>query len=440
MTYAEATEFLFSLRRFGWRLGLETVGHLLALLDNPQGGLPSIHIGGTNGKGSTAAMLAAMLQAAGYRTGLYTSPHLLGFTERIRIDGVPIGEAEVTHLAAQLRTLCAEHFAQYPIPNPPSDRLPHPTFFELTTAMAFLHFQRQAVEVAVIEVGLGGRFDATNIITPRVAVVTNVSLEHQEYLGRTLPEIAMEKAGIIKAGVPVVTATRDEAFEVIRRTASERGAPLLHIPASYSWTIGASGMSGQSLDLTGPNRRYDALEIPLAGRHQAENAVTAIAAAELLDAQGFRLSETVIRRGLTQASWPGRLQIVADRPRILLDGAHNPAGAQALSAFVQEHRPTLGRLVLVFGVLKDKDWETMLALLGPLADQIILTHPPADRGADPHDLLLADRYCPKVEIAADPGEGLALARAAAGVDDTILVTGSLYMVAAALRILDVPVP
>jgi dihydrofolate synthase/folylpolyglutamate synthase len=250
----------------------------------------------------------------------------------------------------------------------------------------------------------------------------------------------MEKAGIIKAGVPVVTATRDEAFEVIRRTASDRRAPLLHIPASYSWTIGASGMSGQTLDLTGPNRRYDALEIPLAGRHQAENAVTAIAAADLLEAAGFRLSETVIRRGLTQASWPGRLQIVADRPRILLDGAHNPAGAQALSAFVQEHRPTLGRLVLVFGVLKDKDWETMLALLGPLADQIILTHPPADRGADPHDLLLADRYCPKVEIAADPGEGLALARAAAGVDDTILVTGSLYMVAAALRILDVPVP
>ncbi len=439
MTYTEATAFLFSLRRFGWRLGLETVRHLLDLLGNPQTGVPSIHIGGTNGKGSTAAMLSAILQAAGYRTGLYTSPHLLGFTERIRVNGVPIGEAEVMRLTAQLKDLCSAHFAQYPIPNPPSHRLPHPTFFELTTAMAFQHFAREAVEAAVIEVGLGGRFDATNVTSPRVAVVTNVSLEHQEYLGRTLPEIALEKAGIIKPGVPVVTATRDEAYEVVRHTASEREAPLVHVPAAYAWTIRESGLIGQTLDLTGPNRRYEALQIPLAGRHQAENAVTAVSAAEVLEAQGFPVGETAIRRGLARARWPGRLQIIADRPRILLDGAHNPAGAQALASFVAEHRSTLSRLTLVFGVLQDKDWEAMLAPLGPLADQIILTHPPADRGADPHDLVAADRYCPKVEIAADPGEGLALARAVARSEDTILVTGSLYTVAAALRILDVPI-
>ncbi len=440
MTYTQATEFLFSLRRFGWRLGLETVERLLALLDNPQVRVPSIHIGGTNGKGSTAAMLSAVLRAAGYRTGLYTSPHLLDFRERIRVNGVPIPEREVTRLTAQLKDLCSAHFAHQPIPTPAAVRLPHPTFFELTSAMAFLHFARQAVEAAVIEVGLGGRFDATNVIIPQVAVVTNVSLEHQEYLGQTLSEIAAEKAGIIKANIPVVTATRGKSYEVIRRTAADRGAPLVNIHESYAFTIRESGLAGQTLDLTGPGRRYEALGIPLAGRHQAENAVTAVAVAEALEGLGFHLGEEAIRCGLTQARWPGRLHIVSDRPRIILDGAHNPAGAQVLAAFLMEHRSALNRLIMVFGVLKDKDWEAMLAPLGPLADQTILTHPPADRGADPHELLMADRFCSKVEITADPGEGLALARTVARPEDTILVTGSLYTVAAVLRSLNVPIP
>jgi len=439
MTYTEATEFLFSLRRFGWRLGLETIQRLLDLLGNPQQGMPSIHIGGTNGKGSTAAMLAAILQAGGRRTGLYTSPHLLDFTERIRVNGCPIGEVEVTLLTARLMALCAAHFAPSPTPNAPPDRLPHPTFFELTTAMAFQYFRQEATEAAVVEVGLGGRFDATNVVTPQVSVVTNVSLEHQEYLGRTLAEIAREKAGIVKPGVPVVTATRGDAYEVIRQAAADRRAPLISIHEAYTWTIRESGLAGQTFDLAGPARRYAGLRIPLAGRHQTENAVAAIAAAEVLEAQGFRIGETAIRHGLERASWPGRLQSVSDRPQILLDGAHNPAGAQALAAFVAEHRSGLNRLILVFGVLRDKDWEAMLAPLGRLADQTILTHPPADRGADPHDLVAADRYCPKVEIAADPGEGVALARSVAHPEDTILVTGSLYTVAAALRALGVPV-
>jgi dihydrofolate synthase/folylpolyglutamate synthase len=439
MTYAEATGFLFGLRRFGWRLGLETVQHLLDLLGSPHTAAPSVHIGGTNGKGSTAAMLSAMLQAAGYRTGLYTSPHLLSFTERIRVNQIPIPEREVTHLTGRLRDLCAAHFAPEPVPDPPGSRLPHPTFFELTTAMAFLHFQRESAECSVIEVGLGGRFDATNVIAPRVAVVTNVSLEHQEYLGRSLREIGLEKAGIIKAGIPVVTAARGEALAVIRDTAAARGAPLIPVRDTYDWTIGKSGFAGQIFDLLGPTRRYEALQIPLAGRHQVENAVTAVAAAEALEAEGFSLGEDAIRRGLAQARWPGRLQFVEELPRIILDGAHNPAGTEALAEFLKEHRPALNRLFLVFGVLKDKDWEAMLALLGPLADQAILTHPPADRGADPHDLITADRYCAKVEIAADPAEGMALARDSARPEDTILVTGSLYTVAAALRAMDVTI-
>lgn len=435
MTYAEATEFLFGLRRFGWRPGLATVRHLLELLGAPQQSIPSLHVAGTNGKGSTAAMLSAILQAAGYRTGLYTSPHLLDFTERIRVNGTPIPEREVTELTARLREVCAAHFDPYPIPDPPATNLPYPTFFELTTAMAFLHFASHQVEAAVIEVGLGGRLDATNVITPQVAVVTNISLEHQEYLGRTLAEIAGEKAGIIKPGVPVITATSGEALAVIRRMADEQRAALVSVREEYTWTIRESGLEGQVFDLAGPARRYEAVQLPLAGHHQIENAVTAIAACEALARQGYRLDETEIRRGLTQMRWPGRLQIVGERPRILLDGAHNPAGAEALAAFLAEHREALHRLILIFGVLRDKDWEAMLSLLGPLADQTILTHPPGDRGADPRDLVTADHHCRKVAIATEPGEGLALARAAAGPEDTILVTGSLYTVAAALRAL-----
>ena len=439
MTYIEATQFLYGLRRFGWRLGLETVERLLDLTGNPQRLLPSIHIGGTNGKGSTAAMLAAILQAAGYRTALYTSPHLLDFTERIRVNGVPIPEREVTELTGELKEISSAHFAHHPTPDPSSDRLPHPTFFELTTAMAFLHFVRQGVDAAVIEVGLGGRFDATNVIIPHVAVVTNISLEHQEYLGRTVAEIAAEKAGIVKPGVPVVTATQGESYEVIRRTATDSGSPLVHVQESHSFSTRASGLTGQTLDVTGPCRHYAGLRVSLAGRHQAVNVMTAIAAAEVLESRGFRLGESAIREGLAQARWPGRLQIVSNSPRIILDGAHNPAAAEVLAAFLNEHRSQLNRLIMLFGVLQDKDWEAMLAPLGPLADHTILTRPPGDRGADPHELAGADRYCPKVEIASDLEAGLALARSLAGPDDTILVSGSLYTVGAALRALNIPV-
>lgn len=434
MTYAEATAFLFSLRRFGWRPGLATVERLLALTGDPHGGIPSIHIGGTNGKGSTAAMVDAILRAAGHRMGLYTSPHLLSFTERIRVDGERIGEAEIVALTERLKTLCALHFAPETTQRP-GGRLPHPTFFELTTAMAFLHFRRRAVDAATIEVGLGGRLDATNVIRPLVTVITNIALEHQEYLGRTVAAIAGEKAGIVKPGTPVVTAARDEALEVIRRAAADRGAPLVSVPEEYRWFVREAGLTGQRFDLEGPRQRYEGLCIPLAGRHQIENAVLAVAAIEAARERGLGSDELSIRRGLATAAWPGRLQIVQEQPRILLDGAHNPAGARALAAFLAEHRAALGRLILVFGVLKDKDWATMLGLLAPLADEIILTHPPTERGADPVEMSPVARRYARATVAADPGAALAQARAAALPGDTILVAGSLYTVTAALRVL-----
>ena len=268
-----------------------------------------------------------------------------------------------------------------------------------------------------------------------MAAITNIALEHQEYLGSTLAAIAREKAGIIKTGVPVVTGARGEALEVIGETAARLGAPLTVVPESYRWTVRASGFAGQTFDLRGPRREYEGLRIPLAGRHQVENAVLAVAVAETLDEQGIPLDETAIRRGLTEVEWPGRLQVVREHPRIVLDGAHNPAGTEALAAFLAEHRAALGRLVLVFGVLQDKDWETMLGLLAPLADEIILTHPPTTRGADPAGLRSAVRGHAGTRVAAEPAEALQFARAAARAEDTILVTGSLYTVAAVLRIL-----
>ena len=434
MTYAEATEFLFGLRRFGWRPGLATVERLLALVGAPQAGLACVHVGGTNGKGSTAAMLDAIFREAGQRTGLYTSPHLLSFTERIRVDGTPIGEAEIVALTERLKSLASAHFAPETT-EPPDGCLPHPTFFELTTAMAFLHFRQRAANVAVIEVGLGGRLDATNVIRPRVAAITNIALEHQEYLGCTPAEIAREKAGIIKAGVPVVTGAQGEALQVIRQTAAGLDAPLTVVRESYRWTIRESGFARQIFDLRGPRGEYEGLCIPLAGRHQVENAVLATAVAETLAERGVFLDEVAIRRGLAEVEWPGRLQVVRDRPRIVLDGAHNPAGAEALAAFLAGRRAEIQRLVLVFGVLKDKDWKAMLGQIGPLADEIILSHPPTVRAADPADLLPMARQYARVTIAPDVAEALRLARATARETDTILVTGSLYTVGAALRIL-----
>jgi dihydrofolate synthase/folylpolyglutamate synthase len=438
VTYAEATAYLYGLRRFGWRPGLETIRQLLALVGNPQESFPSIHIGGTNGKGSVAAMTAAILSAAGYRTGLYTSPHLRSFTERIQVAGAPIGEAEIAALTGKLATVAARHFAPGTGPPPPGC-LSHPTFFELTTTMAFLHFASRGVGAAVVEVGLGGRLDATNVIVPEVAAITNVTLEHEAYLGRTVTEIAGEKAGIVKAGVPIVTTAKEEALAVIRRVAEVREAPVIEVPTAYAWRVRASELNGLRFDLVGPTAEYADLFVPLAGRHQAENAALAVAVAETLATQGFRIGRDAIRHGLAATRWPGRLQSLAGCPRVLLDGAHNPAGIEMLERFLAEHQGGLGRLVLVFGVLADKDWRSMLTRLLPFAETLVLTRPPGERGTDPADVAAGAReQHPDVRVEADPEAALTLARALAGEEGTVLVAGSLYLVGAVLGKLGQP--
>lgn len=300
-----------------------------------------------------------------------------------------------------------------------------------------MHFIRSQVDYAVVEVGMGGRFDATNVLDPQVAVITNIALEHEEYLGKTLGAIAAEKAGIIKEGTRVVTAIdAPEALAVISDTCQKRGATLLDVHASYNWRIYRSDLSGQRFSVGEKRQPTETFDIPLLGRHQVGNAVTALAAARLLRIAGATIPESSIREGLCRARWPGRLQLFPGRPFVILDGAHNPAGAVALRAFLEEHRFS-GRLTLVFGVLQDKNWIAMLQELAPLAKRVILTRPESERAADPHRLLEAERFCPKIEILEDVAKAIALAKAVTDPEDTVVVTGSLFVISAALRALGV---
>ncbi|MGH7429668.1 MAG: bifunctional folylpolyglutamate synthase/dihydrofolate synthase, partial [Candidatus Methylomirabilaceae bacterium] len=347
MTYSEAITYLYGLQRFGVKLGLDNIQQLLAALGDPHRRFPSILVGGTNGKGSTAAFLASILQAAEHRVGLYTSPHLLDFTERIRVGGQEIRKAEVARLTDELRGLVADRFpAAGTSPLPPRP-VSHPTFFEVTTALAFRHFLRSKVDYAVVEVGMGGRFDATNVLDPQVAVITNIALEHQDHLGKTLGAIAAEKAGIVKAGGHAVTAAdAPEALVTIAEACRARGATLLNVHASCRWQIRGADRTGQRFVLSQAGHPSGEFAIQLLGRHQVVNAVTAIAAARLLGEGGAAISEDAIRQGLRRTRWPGRLQFLHGRPLLILDAAHNPAGARALRIFLEDQR-IAGRLTLV---------------------------------------------------------------------------------------------
>jgi len=325
----------------------------------------------------------------------------------------------------------------HPAPGAPSSAPTHPTFFEVATALAFMHFVRSKVDYAVVEVGMGGRFDATNVLDAQVAVITNIALEHEEYLGKTLGAIAAEKAGIIKEGMRVVTAVNaPEALAVITDICRQRSATLVDVRSVYDWQIHRSDLSGQQFSVGEKGRPTETLDIGLLGRHQVINAVAALAAIRLLRTAGATISENSIRKGLRRAQWPGRLQLFPGRPLIILDGAHNPAGAIALRAFLEEQR-VAGRVTLVFGVLQDKNWIAMLQALGPMAKRVILTRPESERAADPHCLLEAERFCPKIEIIEDVAEAIALAKTVTDPEDAVVVAGSLFVVSAALRALGV---
>ncbi|HVP66905.1 MAG TPA: cyanophycin synthetase [Anaeromyxobacteraceae bacterium] len=394
--------YLDSLQPLAMRFGLERMERALAGLGRPDRTFPILHVAGTNGKGSTCAMAAAALKAAGHRVGLYTSPHLVRFHERIQVDGQPIPDEVLAARIEEVRRACPWHDT-----GDPAERL---TYFEFATLLGLLHFAREGVGVAVVEVGLGGRFDATNAVVPRVAAVSRIGLDHVQLLGNTLDAIAREKAGIFKRGVPAVVAAAQapEALAALRDEARRRLAPF-HV-ADEGWP-GALGLRGP---------------------HQRGNAALAAAALRLLDASGVRVGEECVRQGLAEARWPGRLEEVAG---VVLDGAHNPDGAAALAAALPVLYP--GQPVeLVFGVLADKDHEGMLRALGPAVRRIHLVAPDSPRARPPSGYRdLAARHCDAVDVHDACLAAIACAKDAAADGAAVCVAGSLYLVGEARRLL-----
>jgi dihydrofolate synthase/folylpolyglutamate synthase len=421
MSYRQSVEFLYGLQKHGIKPGLEAIQALSDRLGHPERRYPSLHIGGTNGKGSTAAMTAAMLQAAGYRTGLYTSPHLVDFRERILVNGRMIAEDAVAALTERVRAACGA----------PRE----PTFFEFTTAMAFQHFADSGVDVAVVEVGMGGRFDATSILAPAATAVVTVALDHQEHLGTTVGAIAYEKAGIIKPGVPVVAGRlSDEAAAVLARVAGERGAPVCRLPDDFR----TEGDSPARFRYCGLRVSYDGLACPLAGRHQLDNAACALALLEAASERGLPVSEAAVREGLRTVCWDGRLETVDSRPRIVLDGAHNPAAAAVVAEYladVRRSRPG-ARVVLVLGMMRDKDRQGFLERLLPHVDEVVATQARGPRATPAQELgALVVARGRAAHVSPDPAEAMALGRRLAAPDDLILITGSLLLVGEAKAIL-----
>jgi dihydrofolate synthase / folylpolyglutamate synthase len=409
MTYRETLAYLAGLNPLGIRLGLDAIRSLLGRLGDPQGVFPSVLIAGTNGKGSVAAMTASILSAAGFRTGLYTSPDLIDVRERIRIDGRMISRREMAACAETVRSRVREQVS----------------YFEFLTAIAFLHFQRQKAEIVVLEVGMGGRLDATNVVVPLVSVITNISLEHREHLGNTLAEIAREKGGIIKEGGVCLTAARQKpvigALEAICR---ERGARLCHVGKEIRTTIHRDGtFSYRGIG----GRCHERLLCPLVGKHQISNAALAVAAVGQVRAAGFRVGEEAVSKGLKQTHWEGRLEILQHSPLLIVDGAHNPAGVAMLCRALQKDF-SYRRLILIFGVLGDKDYRAMAKRLFPLADRVLLTRPHSARALSPDLLLASTGAVSGVEVVEDPALALRHALSVAGKDDLICAAGSLYLV------------
>ncbi len=413
-SYSATLDFLYALQLHGIKLGLDTTRALLERVGRPQDRYLSLHVGGTNGKGSTAAMAASVLQAAGYRVGLYTSPHLIDFRERIRVNGVHVSEDRVLELTERLREASAESLS--------------PTFFEMTTAMALLQFADCGVDIAVLEVGMGGRFDATNVVLPAAVAITNVALDHQRYLGDSLEAIAFEKAGIIKPGVSVVVGRLDrDADEVITRNAVERGACLRRLGSDFR----CEGDRPSRFCYDGMTQSYTDLSCPLEGAHQMDNAACALAMIEEAGTAGIRVSEPAVRQGLRAVSWEGRLEIAEARPILVLDGAHNPSAARAVAVYLAGFRRKYpgSRVVLVTGMMRDKDRGGFFRAILPTVDEVVVTEPSLSRAATVQELRASlAEFARAVYVERAPGDALARARLLAKADDLICVTGSLMLV------------
>ncbi len=410
-TYNRCLKAMYGLRRFGIILGLDTIKSILNALGNPQNNFCSIHVAGTNGKGSVAAALSSILQESGYRVGLYTSPHLVRFNERICINNRQISDDAV------VKSYCAVQKANH------GNRTP--TFFELTTAMALFEFSRQAVDWAVIETGMGGRLDATNVIHPALSIITNVSMEHRDYLGNSLAQITREKAGIIKQATPVITAIKQrQAKSVVQRIARKKSAPLYMLGKNFTVRRQRSG----GFSYYGIENTWHHMHTALLGNYQIENAALAIAACELLNKDRTAISQKSIRNGLKKTRWPGRLEIVSEHPMIILDGAHNLIAARKLAEFLSDNlaqRP----ITLLVGILDDKPYKSMLKSLLSVCSRVIITRAKTNRALDTQRLFeTAKKIIPDVTIISDVAQAFKQAVAAADFNEVICIAGSLYVV------------
>ena len=412
--YQKSLDYLYRLEKFGMVFGLTQVKKILDALGNPHREVQAIHVGGTNGKGSTAAMMSSILQKEGYRVGLYTSPHLIRFTERIKVNGKEIEEKEVADLTRWMRREVEA-----------AGVAPSFTFFDFTTAMALAYFKRKLVDLAILEVGLGGRLDSTNVIDPLISVITNIAKEHEAYLGKTVLKIAGEKAGIIKRGRPLITAaTQPQILRLFSKTCRRKGSPFLRVGKDFRYVRAGGG----DFDYEGLHRKLWGIHLNLKGSHQVLNATTALGAMEVLEDLGYPVSTEAMMDGLREVDWPGRLEMVSSSPRVLLDGAHNPAGALVLKESLEKEF-RYRHLTLLVGIMKDKDIASMLHFLAPLADRIILTRPHTDRAMPPALLKKAlDQNGKKAEIAEDLKEAIERGLSLTRKEDLLCITGSLYTV------------
>jgi dihydrofolate synthase/folylpolyglutamate synthase len=410
-TYNSCLKTMYALRRFGIILGLGTIKNILSALGDPQNDFNCIHIAGTNGKGSVASALSAILHESGYRVGLYTSPHLVRFNERICINNRQIANKDVVKSYQAVKRV--HH----------GDR--SPTFFEFSTAMALYTFSRQKVDWAVIETGMGGRYDATNIIKPAISIITNVSMEHRDYLGSTIAEIAREKAGIIKQMTPVVTAVKQkQARSVVREVAQKKSAPLFMLGKDFAVRQHPSG----HFSYYGFENTWRHLKTPLLGHYQVQNAALALAASELLTKNNVSISRESIKQGLANTRWPGRLEIVCDNPLVILDGAHNLIAARNLARFLADNLAKR-RITLVIGILDDKPYASMLKSLLPQCSRAIITRAKTGRALDPQRLYkTAQNLVSDVSIVPDVSDAFRQAVETAASDEVICVAGSLYVV------------
>jgi len=426
MNLKTAKEYLNRLQFFGIKLGLENVKILLAALGSPEKRFPSVLIAGTNGKGSVAAMLSAALEAEGYRTGLYTSPHLVRVEERFKIGSRLISSRAFCGYLERVKGAIDGLMAE-------GELIYHPTFFEVLTSVAFLYFSESNVDIAVIEVGLGGRFDATNVLNPLFSVITTISLDHEKHLGHTLAEIAFEKAGIIKEKTTVVCGVRNrQAFQVIKKRALEMDAPFVRVfgPGKKLEFLKSHGKYRFSYSVAGEKYSF----VPaLAGRHQGHNAAVAISAGRILDREWRPLSKASMIRGISQARWEGRLETVSGDPLVILDGAHNEEGAASLARYIKDfiRRP----VVLVFAAMKDKNIGKMSELLFPLAAAVVATRVPYKRSAEPAEIAAAVRDShPDLVVESDTRKAVKIALQKSGRRLPVIIAGSLFLVGEVKRL------